>query len=88
MNVGVFRDAAGLWNARAWAPNASSVALVSPAIAAPVNLGATGTGFWEGPVPGLSPGDTYELRVTRGDGNTLARLDPAARDTRNSSLDI
>jgi 1,4-alpha-glucan branching enzyme len=79
MNFGMFPDQAGGWQARVWAPNASNVAVKSAMLSAPVKLAAVGTG--------LGAGDPYELQLTRGDGHLLTRLDPAARDTTNSSLD-
>jgi 1,4-alpha-glucan branching enzyme len=87
MNLGIFPNGTGGWNARVWAPNATNVAVTSPVLAAAVGLGAAVPGFWEGPVAGLGAGDPYELQLTRGDGTLLTRLDPAARDTNNSSVD-
>lgn len=87
MNFGMFPDQTGDWRARVWAPNASTVAVKSAMFSAPVQLAAVGAGFWEGAVLGLGAGNPYELQLTRGDGHLLTRLDPAARDTTNSSLD-
>ncbi len=87
MNFGLFPRSPDNWDARVWAPNAIDVRIVSPNLPAPIGLTTTVPGFWEGNVPGLTAGNAYELELTRADGNLLRRLDPAARDTDNSSLD-
>ncbi len=82
-----------------WAPNATALAVIgdfcawNTAAAAP--LMPMGGGLWEGLVAGLMANGRYELLVTRdttpasppGDDPVNHRLDVAARDTDDSSLD-
>jgi 1,4-alpha-glucan branching enzyme len=76
---------------RVFAPNASSLRVYGDwngwDEATAVDLAAAGGGFWEGHVAGLIADGRYELLVGQGATSVNHRLDPAARDTDDSSLD-
>lgn len=76
---------------RVWAPNAKAVDVVGEFSGWQKNGNKTklisqGEGFWEGPVEGLAAGGRYEFMITRADGEVKRRMDPAARDTKDSDL--
>jgi 1,4-alpha-glucan branching enzyme len=85
----VLRGAGSL--VRVFASNASSLRVYGDwngwDEATAVDLAVAGGGFWEGHVAGLIADGRYELLVGQGATSVNHRLDPAARDTDDSSLD-
>ena len=75
---------------RVWAPNAKAVDVVGEFSnwrkVEGTALAGRPDGFWEGQIDGLGADDEYEFLITKQDDETKRRLDPAARDTRHSSL--
>jgi 1,4-alpha-glucan branching enzyme len=80
----------------AWAPAARGVEVAGD-FAAGANghwhtgahpLSPAGDGYWGGVVPSARAGQRYKFVITAPDGRALWRMDPAARDTDHSGLDV
>jgi 1,4-alpha-glucan branching enzyme len=74
---------------RIWAPRAERVDVVKDL----VNWRTTGfpmqrdpRGYWTINLPDFSPGDPYGYKIHKSNGKTQFRINPATRDTFNSSL--
>jgi 1,4-alpha-glucan branching enzyme len=75
---------------RVWAPLASSVTVVGDFNnwnEDELHLTAVSGGYWEGLANNLKENDIYKFIITRSDGTSKYRIDPATRDTIDSETE-
>lgn len=84
---------------RVWAPNATEVSVLVQGgarweLAHTVleqalfkeMVGGNATSYWSSTVPGIQAGQLYRFKIRLSNGQTVERLDPAARDVLSSEL--
>lgn len=74
---------------RVWAPNARQVDVVGDFNQWQLGINPLQDGhggFWEGTVQGLGPRGRYKYAIIKHNGEPKFRIDPAARDTRDSRI--